>query len=49
MQIRWSPEAAEDFEAAIHRILDENPTAAPTSESLLLGSAHRFRSGRCAT
>ena len=28
MQIRWSPWAAEDFEAAIHRIVDENATAA---------------------
>ena len=28
MQIRWSPEAADDFESAIQRILDDNPTAA---------------------
>lgn len=29
MQIRWSPEAADDFEAAIRRILQDNPTNAP--------------------
>jgi len=28
MQIRWSPEAADDLESAIQRILDDNPTAA---------------------
>jgi toxin ParE1/3/4 len=28
MQIRWSPEAADDFESAIRRILQDNPTNA---------------------
>ena len=28
MKIRWSPEAVDDFEAAVQRILDDNPTAA---------------------
>ena len=28
MQIRWSPEAADDFESAIQRILQDNPTNA---------------------
>jgi hypothetical protein len=29
MQIRWSPEAADDFESAIRRILEDNPNNAP--------------------
>ena len=28
MQIRWSPEAADDFESAIRRILQDNPSNA---------------------
>ena len=28
MQIRWSPEAADDFESAIRRILQDNPANA---------------------
>ena len=28
MQIRWSPEAADDFESAIRRILEDNPSNA---------------------
>jgi toxin ParE1/3/4 len=28
MQIRWSPEAADDFESAIRRILQDKPTNA---------------------
>lgn len=28
MQIHWSPEAADDFESAIRRILQDNPTNA---------------------
>ena len=28
MQIRWSPEAADDFESAIRRVLQDNPSNA---------------------
>ena len=28
MQIRWSPEAADDFESAVKRILENNPPVA---------------------
>lgn len=45
MQIRWSSEAADDFESAIQRILDVNPTAARRISQIIydgIGALARF-------
>jgi len=50
MQIRWSHQAAEDFESAIQHILKENPTAARRISRIIydgIGALARFpRRGR---
>ena len=53
MRIRWSPEAAGDFERIVRRIQKDNPSAARNVANTiykgvasLKDSAHRGRSGR---
>jgi plasmid stabilization system protein ParE len=41
MAIRWSPEAADDFESAIRRILQDNPTNAKRVAQIIMTGSLR--------